>query len=86
VKTLADSGGERLHHHDMSKILVLLVGVATTWGLVTSFGLISIALCFALALGTLIFSTRSEEDEIALSAKIHGRPFTTGPTTRMSGL
>jgi len=57
----------------MSKILVLLVGVAMTWGLVTTFGLISMAICFALALGSLIFSTESEEHKVAKVADASSR-------------
>ncbi len=45
------------------KILILLASVATTWGLVATFGWISIAVCFILALGSLVFSSGQAEDE-----------------------
>ena len=47
------------------KILILLASVAMTWGLVATFGWISIAVCFFLALGTLVFSSGNAEDEEA---------------------
>jgi hypothetical protein len=49
----------------MSKILVLLVGVAMIWGLVASLGWIAIGACFVIALATLMFSTEADEQETA---------------------
>jgi hypothetical protein len=51
----------------MTKVLILLVGIAMTWGLVASFGWVAIAVCFVLALATLIFSTGEDEVEIVRS-------------------
>lgn len=70
----------------MSKILILLVGLAMTWGLVASFGLVSLVVCFALALGTLLFSTEPGEDEV-LSTNYQPRDNHFGsPSTFMGGL
>lgn len=48
----------------MPKILVLLVGAVMTWGLLANFGFMSIVVCFALALGTLLFSNEPADDEV----------------------
>lgn len=45
------------------KILILLASIAMTWGLVATFGWISITICFALALGSLVFSSGHAERE-----------------------
>lgn len=53
------------------KILILLASVAMTWGLVATFGWISLAACFFLALGTLVFSTGSADDDEAKGPTRH---------------
>jgi hypothetical protein len=70
----------------MSKILVLLVGIAMTWGLVASFGLISLAVCFAFALATLIFSTRADESEGVISTTGRGGKYAAASKTYLGGL
>ena len=72
----------------MSKILILLGGLAMTWGLVASFGVISLAVCFALALGTLLFSTEAgeDEDELAFTGASFGDARFGAPSTFMGGL
>jgi hypothetical protein len=45
----------------MSKLLVLPVGIALTSVLVWGFGLAAVAVCFALALATLLFSTEASD-------------------------
>jgi len=88
VKNITDERVQTLHHSAMSKILILLGGLAMTWGLVASFGVISLAVCFALALGTLLFSTEAGEDEDELSmagASFGDHRFGT-PSTFMGGL
>jgi hypothetical protein len=57
-----------------------------TWGLVANFGLISIAVCFFLALGTLIFSTGSSDTEVPASARGQGEHYFAEPSTYMGGL
>jgi predicted histidine transporter YuiF (NhaC family) len=49
----------------MAKLLVLLVGVAMTWGLVASLGWIAIVACFVIALATVMFSIEVDEQDIA---------------------
>lgn len=53
------------------KILILLASVAMTWGLVATFGWISIGVCFLLALGSLVFSSGKAEDEEARGPARH---------------
>lgn len=70
----------------MSKILILLVGLAMTWGLVATFGIMSIAVCFALALGTLLFSTEPGDGEV-VGVNYSSRENLFGsPSTFMGGL
>ena len=70
----------------MSKILILLVGLAMTWGLVATFGVMSIAVCFALALGTLLFSTEPGDDElVSPTYQLRDNQFGL-PSTFMGGL
>lgn len=45
----------------MSKLIILPVGLALTLSLVWGFGLGSVAICFALALASLLFSTEAGE-------------------------
>ncbi|MGI4776571.1 MAG: hypothetical protein ACRYGA_00405 [Janthinobacterium lividum] len=45
----------------MSKLIILPVGLALTLSLVWGFGLASVAICFALALASLLFSTEAGE-------------------------
>lgn len=52
-----------MHHRNIMKILILLASVALTWGLVAAFGWVSLAVCFALALGSLVFSSDPVEEE-----------------------
>jgi hypothetical protein len=68
----------------MAKVLTLLISVAMTWGLVASFGWISLAICFTLALGTLIFSTGVAEVEPARS-EINDSTLCFGSTTTQVG-
>ena len=70
----------------MSKILILLVGLAMTWGLVATFGVMSLVVCYAIALGTLLFSTEPGEDEVVMSTPRHGGNGFGAPTTFMGGL
>jgi hypothetical protein len=53
------------------KILILLASVAMTWGLVATFGWISIAACFLLALGSLVFSSGTAADDEAKGPARH---------------
>jgi hypothetical protein len=53
----------KLHHCCIMKILILFASIALTCGLVATFGWISIAVCFALALGSLVFSSGQIEDD-----------------------
>jgi len=63
------------------------MGLAMTWGLVHSFGFAALAVCFALALGTLVFSVEPGEGEVADVAERHrGRALPDAPTTYMGGL
>lgn len=70
----------------MAKVLTLLISVAMTWGLVASFGWISLAVCFTLALGTLIFSTGGAEVELARSETNDGTLCFGSPSTQIGGL
>jgi hypothetical protein len=70
----------------MAKVLVLLISVGMTWGLVASLGWVSIAVCFALALATLIFSTETEESEFASSGTAEGARYFAAPATHLGGL
>ncbi len=70
----------------MTKILVLLVGLAMTWGLVASFGIVSLAVCFALALGTLLFSTEPGDDELVEHNFRPRENMFASPSTFMGGL
>lgn len=45
----------------MSKLIIFPVGLALTLSLVWGFGLASVAICFALALASLVFSTEAGE-------------------------
>ena len=70
----------------MAKILILLTGVAMTWGLVSTFGVVSIAVCFALALASLLFSTEAGEDEVVQPVLNHRENVFGTPSTFMGGL
>jgi hypothetical protein len=54
-----------MHHSVMSKVLVLFVGVAMTWGLVLSLGWMALAGCFIVALATVMFSLETDEQELS---------------------
>jgi hypothetical protein len=49
----------------MSKVLVLLVGVAMTWGLVLGLGWMALVGCFIVALATVMFSLEIDEQELS---------------------
>jgi hypothetical protein len=70
----------------MAKVFTLLISIAMTWGLVASFGWISLAVCFTLALATLIFSTGGAEVEIARSATKDGTLCFGSPSTQVGSL
>jgi hypothetical protein len=54
----------------MSKVLVLFVGVAMTWGLVLGLGWMAFVGCFIVALATVMFSLETDEQELSgVSAK-----------------
>jgi hypothetical protein len=53
----------------MSKVLVLFVGVAMTWGLVLSLGWMALAGCFIVALATVMFSLEFDEQELSDGAE-----------------
>lgn len=72
----------------MTKILILMLGLSMTLAMVVNFGVVSLAVCFALALGTLLFSTEAAEgeDEMAMAgASFNDNRFGT-PSTFMGGL
>jgi hypothetical protein len=50
----------------MSKVLVLLIGVAMTWALVANVGWIALGGCSVAALLTLMLSTEIDEQELEL--------------------
>jgi hypothetical protein len=70
----------------MAKVLTLLISVAMTWGLVATFGWLSLAVCFTLALATLIFSTGGEEIEVARSQINDGTLCFGSPSTQIGNL
>ncbi|MGI4778222.1 MAG: hypothetical protein ACRYGA_08890 [Janthinobacterium lividum] len=72
----------------MTKFLILLLGLSMTLALVVNFGIISIAVCFALALGTLLFSTEAAEgeDEMAMAGASFNNNRFGSPSTFMGGL
>lgn len=70
----------------MAKILTLLISVAMTWGLVASFGWLSLVVCFTLALATLIFSTGVEDTEVARPGTSDGTLCFGSPSTQIGNL
>ena len=70
----------------MTKILILLVGLAMTWALVANFGIVALAVCFALSLGTLLFSTEPGDDELVNHNFQPRDNMFASPSTFMGGL
>jgi hypothetical protein len=62
----------------MSKVLVLLVGVAMTWGLVLSLGWMALAGCFVVAFATIMFSIEIDEQELDDASESYS-PVSSGP-------
>jgi hypothetical protein len=62
--SLRKSAGRR-RMEAMSKALVLLLSLSITVGLLYSFGLVALVVCFGLALATLVFSTGDDQGRMA---------------------
>lgn len=70
----------------MHRLIALFMGPLAMAALVYSFGFVSILVCFALALATLVFSNGPADDASARLAMAH-EPGTAGePTTFMGAL
>jgi len=67
----------------MYKLIALLLGPLAMAALVYSFGFVSILVCFALALATLVFSSGPGDEEAARFAAAEGAG---EPSTFMGGL
>jgi hypothetical protein len=70
----------------MYKLIALLLGPVAMAALVYSFGFVSILVCFALALGTLIFSNGPGDEESLRFAAAEGAAARGEPSTFMGGL
>lgn len=70
----------------MYKLIALLLGPLAMAALVYSFGFVSIAVCFALALGTLIFSNGPADEESRRFAAAEGAGNFGEPSTFIGGL
>lgn len=70
----------------MYKLIALLLGPVAMAVLVYSFGFISIPMCFALALGTLLFSNGPADEEAVRFATAQGRERAGEPSSFMGVL
>lgn len=70
----------------MHKLIALLLGPVAMAALVYGFGFVAIPVCFALALGTLLFSNGPADEESVRFAAAHGRDRTGEPSTFMGAL
>jgi hypothetical protein len=86
VKSDTDARERHLHDCPMAKVLILLVSVAMTWALVASFGWVAIAVCFALALASLMFSTEDTDVETVRSGTDRDAHYFAQASTNMGSL
>ena len=75
-----------LHHCGTMKFLILLASIAMTWGLVATFGWISIVVCFGLALGSLVLSCGAAEDDAPAPARLRQDGFFDANSTPQGSL